>query len=85
MPLTFTFIVMDGHGQFSTRFSLQSPSGRELIAQEALSDSNKPVGEVLTAAILIQPFTTEEVGEFAVTLHLGEASFRRTFTLAFAP
>jgi hypothetical protein len=84
LPLTFAFTILEGEGTFSTKFSIQAPSGKQIFSEHPLPDSVKSEGQPLTVSIFIQPFTTEEVGDFAVTLHLGNTSFRRTFTIGYA-
>jgi hypothetical protein len=84
-PLAMTFIVTDGEGTFPTAVSLTAPSGKALIPKENMSDTVIRPGQPLSILVAAQPFMTDETGKFDVTLHLGDASYRRSFRINFQP
>jgi hypothetical protein len=85
VPLTFIFIALEGEGVFPTSLSVHSPSGKPMFPDASLSDSIKNPREALSVFVAVQPFVTEETGKFDVTLRLGKSSYRRSFTIEFAP
>jgi hypothetical protein len=85
MPLAMTFIVTDGEGIFPTAVSLTAPSGKALFPKENMSESVKHPGQPMSILVAAHPFVTDETGKFDVTLHLGDAHYRRSFRIDFQP
>jgi hypothetical protein len=83
--LAFGFIVLDGDGTFSTVISLVAPSGKTIFKEELLPNSVKLPGQPLTLVVAVQPFVTDETGKFDIALRLDNATYRRSFTVDFAP
>jgi hypothetical protein len=84
-PLAFIFLALEGEGTFPTTISLVSPSGKAMFQDEKMQDSVKVPNQPLSILVGVQPFVTDEIGEFNVTLRLGHASYRRSFIVDFAP
>ena len=83
--IAFVFIALDGDGTFSTAVSLTAPSGKAIFKNEFLQNSVKHPGQPLSVLLAVQPFVTDETGTFDVTLHLDNATYRRSFTVDFEP
>jgi hypothetical protein len=83
--LALTFIVLEGEGTFSTTVSVVTPSGKRMFPDEGMPDTVKIPGQPLTVLVGMQPFITDEVGQFEAILRLGDASYQRSFTVDFAP
>jgi hypothetical protein len=84
-PLAFIFLVLEGEGTFPSSISLVSPSGKAMFQDEKMPDTVKIPKQPLSVLVGVQPFVTDEIGKFDVTLRLGDASYRRSFTVDFAP
>ncbi len=81
--LAFIFIFKDGEGQFKTRLTIMSPSGKQLADIELRETTF--VGKSHSIVTQLAPFVTTEYGRYEVLLKLNEHVYARSFSLNRSP
>lgn len=75
LPICFVFVFRDGAGQFDAKFTVTSPSGKEIATVEMGKVEKKEGAMTLCPKIL--PFFVEEYGDFEARMLLDGTVYSR--------